>query len=325
MKNICLTGIKPTGDIHLGNYFGSTLPLFELSLNPEFDEILLFIANYHTMNFIKDPKVLKKNTESMAIDLISMGLDVSRTKLFYQSAIPELTELAWIFNNVVTVAYLERSHAYKDAIQNGKEANMGLFAYPVLMASDILIYDSTIVPVGKDQKQHVEISQKIAKKFNSLYGDTFIIPKPFISAEVELIKGLDGRKMSKSYNNTINIFEDEKTLHKKVMAIKTDSKGPNEPKNPDECNIMHYHRLLLDKKELQLLEIKYQEGSISYKESKEILFENLNQFLKPMIQKRGDLLRDKSFIQQILKDGAEFARGKAIEKMKVIREKVGLI
>jgi len=202
MKNICLTGIKPSGDIHLGNYFGMVSPLFDLAKSSQFDEILLFIANYHTINSLKDPKILKLNTESIAIDLIAMGLDLSRIKLFYQSSIPELTELTWIFNNLVTVAYLERSHAYKDSIQNGKEANMGLFAYPVLMASDILIYDSTIVPVGKDQKQHVEIAQKIAKKFNTLYGDTFIIPKPFINPEVEIIKGLDGRKMSKSYNKS---------------------------------------------------------------------------------------------------------------------------
>ncbi len=325
MKNICLTGIKPSGDIHLGNYFGMVSPLFDLAKSSQFDEILLFIANYHTINSLKDPKILKLNTESIAIDLIAMGLDLSRIKLFYQSSIPELTELTWIFNNLVTVAYLERSHAYKDSIQNGKEANMGLFAYPVLMASDILIYDSTIVPVGKDQKQHVEIAQKIAKKFNTLYGDTFIIPKPFINPEVEIIKGLDGRKMSKSYNNTINVFEEENSLYKKVMSIKTDSKAPNEPKNPLECNIMHYHRLLLSESEIQNLEQKYEEGRISYKESKEILFENLNKFLAPMRQRKVELLEDKSFVGKTLSEGAEFARKKAIAKIKIVRERVGLI
>lgn len=325
MKNICLTGIKPSGDIHLGNYFGMISPLFDMAQSFKFDEILLFIANYHTINSVKNSKILRSNTESMAIDLIAMGLDTSKIKLFYQSSIPELTELTWIFNNLVTVAYLERSHAYKDSVNNGKEANMGLFAYPVLMASDILIYDSTIVPVGKDQKQHVEIAQKIAKKFNSLYGDTFIIPKPFIKTEVELIKGLDGRKMSKSYNNTINVFEDEKILYKKVMSIKTDSKAPSEPKDPSECNIMYYHKLLLSELEIQDLEKKYQEGSISYKESKEILFENLNKFLAPMRKKKAELIQDKSFVVTVLNQGSEFARKKAVEKIKLVKERVGLI
>lgn len=324
MSNICVTGIQPTGKIHIGNYFGAMHPLLELSRKSEFDKVMMFVVNLHSLNSIKDAETLRNYTKDIVLDFLSMDIDMSKSILFLQSEIRALTELTWIFNNLVTVAYLERSHAYKDAVANGKEANMGLFDYPVLMAADILLYNSNIVPVGQDQKQHIEIAQTIAKKFNSQYGQFFTIPKPYIKDNTAIVKGLDGRKMSKSYNNTIEIFESADSIRAKVMKITTDSKAPNEPKDPDTCNIMAIYRLLAKPEELSIMESKYKEGAISYKEAKEILADTILEFFQPMRTRRQELLQNTEYIAEILAKGAEEANSIAETNIQQIRQLVGL-
>lgn len=324
MSNICVTGIQPTGKIHIGNYFGAMHPLLELSRKPEFDKVLMFVVNFHSLNSIKDAETLRTYTKDIVLDFLSMDIDMSKSSLFLQSEIRALTELTWIFNNLVTVAYLERSHAYKDAVANGKEANMGLFDYPVLMAADILLYNSNIVPVGQDQKQHIEITQTIAKKFNSQYGQFFTIPKPYIQENTAIVKGLDGRKMSKSYKNTIELFEPADLIRAKVMKIITDSKAPNEPKDPDNCNIIAIYRLLATPEDLVIMEDRYREGKISYKEAKEILSEAILDFFQPMRTLRQELEQNPEYVAEILAKGAKEANLIAEQNIQQIRKLIGL-
>ncbi len=325
MSKLCLTGIQPTGKLHLGNYFGAVKPLISLSQDTEFEDIFIFVANLHALNSIKDPVLLHTYTQDIVIDYLAMGLDLTKTSLFLQSDIRELTELTWIFNNLVTVSYLERSHAYKDAIANGKEANMGLFDYPVLMAADILLYQSSVVPVGQDQKQHIEIAQKIADKFNARYGELFIKPKPYIQSDTSIVKGLDGRKMSKSYHNTIEIFESEDTIRSKISKIITDSKAPHEPKDPDSCNILALYRLFASEQEINQIETQYREGSISYKESKDILAEAILTYFKPIRTRRQELLSQPVYVQDILHQGTLKAQSIAQNTMEKVRKAVGLM
>jgi len=324
MSNTCVTGIQPTGKLHIGNYFGALHPLVELSKQSEFDKILMFVVNLHSLNSIKDAETLRNYTKDIVLDFLSLDIDMSKSNLFLQSDIRELTELTWIFNNLVSVAYLERSHAYKDAVANGKEANMGLFDYPVLMAADILLYQSNVVPVGQDQKQHLEIAQTIAKKFNSQYGQFFTIPKPHIQDNTAIVKGLDGRKMSKSYNNAIEVFESADSIRSKVMKITTDSKAPNEPKDPDTCNIMAIYRLLATPENLATMENKYREGKISYKEAKETLAEAILEFFQPMRTRRQELLQNPEYVQDILSKGAKEAQAIAQNTMQQVRKLVGI-
>jgi tryptophanyl-tRNA synthetase len=324
MSNICLTGLKPTGKLHIGNYFGALNPLVELSKQKEFDKVFIFVANLHSLNSIKDAEILRAYTKDLVLDYLSLDLDLDKTTIFLQSDIRALTELTLIFNNLVTVAYLERSHAYKDAVDNGKEANMGLFDYPVLMAADILLYQSNIVPVGQDQKQHIEIAQTIAKKFNSQYGKFFTIPKPYIKPNVAIVQGLDGRKMSKSYKNTIEIFDEADSIRAKVMKITTDSKAPNEPKDPSNCNIMAIYKLLAKPDELAEIEIKYKEGGISYKEAKEILAETILEYFQPMRTRRQELAQNSEYVAKILAKGAKEANIIAEQTIQQVRKLVGI-
>lgn len=324
MDKLCLTGIQPTGKLHLGNYFGAIKPLIELSKGSEFDDIFIFVANLHALNSIKDPVLLKTYTQDIILDYLAMGFDFTKTSLFLQSDIRELTELTWIFNNLVTVAYLERSHAYKDALANGKEANMGLFDYPVLMAADILLYQSSVVPVGQDQKQHIEIAQKIADKFNTRYGELFVKPKPYIQSDSAIVKGLDGRKMSKSYHNTIEIFESEGDIRSKVSKIKTDSKAPNEPKDPITCNILALYRLVASSEDVNHIEQKYREGTISYREAKDILAEVLLQYFGPIRQKRQELIAQPEYVKTLLDEGTIKAQAVAYKTIQQVRKVVGI-
>jgi tryptophanyl-tRNA synthetase len=324
MSNICLTGIQPTGKLHIGNYFGAMHPILELSRQAEFDKTLLFIANLHSLNSIKDGETLRSYTQDIALDYLALDLDLAKTSLFLQSDIKPLTELTWIFNNLISVAYLERSHAYKDAVENGKEANMGLFDYPVLMAADILLYQSNVVPVGQDQKQHIEISQTIAKKFNSQYGQLFTIPKPYIKPNVAIVKGLDGRKMSKSYKNTIEIFEEADSIRSKVMKITTDSKAPDEPKEPENCNIMAIYKLLASPEKIADMESRYISGQISYKEAKEILAETVLEYFSPIRTRRQELAQNPEYVAEILAKGAKEANIIAEQTIQQVRKLVGI-
>src|SRR4051794_12554182 len=229
-----LSGIQPSGALHVGNYFGMMRPAIELQ---DRGEAYYFIANYHSMTSLFDAGQRRKNTLDVALDFLACGLDPKKSVFFRQSDVPEVTELAWMLTTLTPMGLLERGHSYKDKLAHGISPNHGLFAYPVLMAADILIYDSNIVPVGRDQKQHVEMTRDIAIKFNNTYGETFVIPKEQIRDEVALVPGSDGQKMSKSYGNTIEIFGDEKTLKKKIMGLVMDSRSPAEPKPDAEKNV----------------------------------------------------------------------------------------
>lgn len=319
MKTL-LSGIKPTGDIHIGNYFGAMKQFLEYQKKYK---SFVFIADYHALNQNKDAKKIKDYTLEIAKAYLAVGLDPKKVILFKQSDVPQVTELCWIFNCILPMALLKRAHAYKDAIAKKEQVNMGLFDYPVLMAADILIYDSNVVPVGKDQKQHVEIAQETARIFNKTYGKTFKTPEVLIGKDVAVIQGLDGRKMSKSYNNVIGLFDSQEETKSKAMKIVTDSKKPDEPKNPEKCNVFYFHKLF-SKKELPVLSKRYKEGKISYRESKEILAKNINKFLKPIREKKKKLDKNPSYIKKVLSDGAKKAFPVADKKLQEVKEKVGV-
>jgi tryptophanyl-tRNA synthetase len=315
-----LSGIKPTGNIHIGNYFGA-MKLF-LDYQEKY-ESFVFIADYHALNQIKDAKNLSKYSLEIAKAYLATGLDPKKVILFKQSDVPAVTELCWIFNCILPIGMLKRAHAYKDALAKKESINMGLFDYPVLMAADILIYDSDIVPVGKDQKQHIEMAQEIAKRFNNLYGESFKIPKPVIRDEVSIITGIDGKKMSKSYGNTIGLFDSEEQTKEKIMKIVTDSKGPNEPKDPEKDNVFYFHKLF-SQDILQDLSKKYKEGNISYQESKEILAGNINNYLKDIRRKKKQLDNNPQEVEKVLNDGREKALPIAQKKLELIKKKIGI-
>lgn len=321
MKKRLLSGIKPTGDIHIGNYFGA---MKQFLIYQEKYESFIFVADYHALNQEKNPQKIRKNTLEIVKAYLAVGLDPKKVHFFKQSDIPFVTELCWILNCITPIGVLQRAHAYKDAVAKGKPVNMGLFDYPVLMAADILIYDSDIVPVGKDQKQHIEIAQDLAERFNKIYGKTFKIPKGVIKKDVAVIKGIDGRKMSKSYNNVIGLFDSEKDVEEKVMKIVTDSKPPHEPKDPEKCNIFYFHKLFTPKKELEKIKERYKKGAISYKESKEILAKNINKFLFPIRERKKELDKNESFVKKVLEEGKEYAKKVASKKLDEVKKKIGV-
>ncbi|MBI5414553.1 tryptophan--tRNA ligase [Candidatus Peregrinibacteria bacterium] len=321
MKRI-LTGLQPSGKLHIGNYFGSMKPNLELGKT---HEAFLMIADMHALTTIQNAKEMSENIRDVALDFLTFGLDPEKTTFFRQSDVPEHTELTWIFSNIVPLGVLERAHSFKDKKAKGLEANTGLFIYPILMACDILLYDPHYVPVGKDQKQHVEMTRDIALKFNHIYGEGFpIIPEPMISEETGVVPGIDGQKMSKSYGNTIEIFADEKTLQKKIMSIVTDSKGALEPKDPAACNVFTLAKLFFSEDELKDLEGKYRAGGFGYGDAKKWLFEKVNVYFAPYRKKREELAKNPEKVDTILRFGAEKAREKAKAKMKIVRELVGL-
>ena len=319
-QKILLSGVKPTGRPHIGNYFGALKQFVDLQATYQ---TYIMIADYHALTTVQDPIVLREDIFNLAADYLAIGLEPARAVIFQQSAGPEHAELAWIFNCLTTMPYLARAHAYKDALVKNKEVNVGIFTYPLLMAADILLYDTTVVPVGLDQKQHVEIARDTAEKFNRLFGETFRLPEPLILDQVKTVVGLDGQKMSKSYRNTIPLFATERELKQLVMSIKTDSKGETEPKNPEGCNIFALHRLFSDK-DLPELKRRYVKGEIGYRESKEILFNNLNTFLAPLRTKREEIVADRGRVLEILKHGGEKARARASAKMNEVRQKIGV-
>jgi tryptophanyl-tRNA synthetase len=319
-RKILLSAVKPTGRPHIGNYFGAMKQFVELQ---EQYEALIMIADYHALTNVPEPEVLRGDILDLAIDYLAIGLNPAKVVLFKQSDIPEHTELAWIFDCLTTVPYLLRAHAYKDAAAKKQEANAGLLTYPLLMAADILLYDAEVVPVGEDQKQHLEIVRDTAEKFNRLYGELFKLPEPLIIQGVEVVPGLDGRKMSKSYNNTIPLFTEDNEVKRLVMSIVTDSKGVDEPKNPEECNIFALHKLFTSE-QLPELKKRYVEGKIGYRESKEILTENIIKFIAPLRERRKEIAGDKTNVLRILKNGAELAHERARLKMMKVKEKIGV-
>jgi len=320
-KQRLLSGVKPTGKIHIGNYFGAVKQFVDFQ---DKYECFIFIADYHALNQIQDPQKLKEDIIEVAKTYLSIGLDPKKVVLFKQSDVPLVTELAWIFNCLTPIGELKRAHAYKAAIAKNKPVNMGLFCYPVLMAADILIYQADIVPVGEDQIQHIEITRDIAKKFNRVFGETFKIPRAYIPPEVPLLVGLDGRKMSKSYNNSIDLFDSPEQIRKKVMSIVTDSRSPDEPKDPETCNIFAFHKLF-SQKDLDAIAQRYRQGKISYKESKEILIENMNKYLEPFRKRRKELDENPDIVKKILEKGKQRALEVASQTLNLVKKKIGVL
>jgi len=321
MKPILLSGVKPTAKIHIGNYFGAIKQFVDLQ---DQYQNYNFIADYHALNQMLDkPTTIKQYTLELIATYLAVGLDPEKTVIFRQSDVPEVTELNWIFNSLLTPSYLQSAHAYKDALSKKKEVNMGLFCYPVLMAADILLYDTDLVPVGKDQQQHIEIACDIARKFNYTYHtDIFKLPKSLILIEKNLV-GIDGEKMSKSKGNVIELFEDEESIRKKIMSIKTDSKKVNEKKDPATDNIFYYHQFFSTSM-LEELRQRYLNGTISYKESKEILFANFMEYFKPIREKYFKLIKNEKYLLEVLMSGAKKAKNVAEKRMEQVRQVIGL-
>ena len=320
-KKIALSGIQPTGTPHIGNYFGAMKQFVEMQ--DEFN-LHVFVAEYHAMTTVQDKKTLKENIHTLILDYLAIGLDPEKVTLYRQSDIPELTELTWMFNCLVTVPWLERAHAFKDKSERGIEATVGLFNYPVLMAADILLPNSQIVPVGKDQIQHVEMAREIARKFNNTYGNTFSEPEEHVVESTQTVPGTDGQKMSKSYGNTIPLFGTDAEIKKAIMGIVTDSKLPEEPKNPDECNVFALHRLITPEPELSEIKKGYEDGGLGYGDSKKMLLKNYLAFITPMRAKRKYYEDNPGIVRQILDEGRTKIQAIGREKMKEVREKVGL-
>ncbi len=311
-RKILLSGIQPSGQSHIGNYFGAMKQFVELQKD---HECFFMIADYHALNTIQNAKLMRESIIDLATDYLAVGLDPKRSVIFRQSDVSEHTELAWIFDTITTVPFLERAHAYKDAAQNRKEISVGLFNYPMLMAADILLYDTDVVPVGQDQKQHVEITRDTAEKFNRIYGETFKLPEAKILPTVAVVPGTDGRKMSKSYGNTIPLFAEDSEIEKLVMSIVTDSSA-GIPKNV--CEI---HKLFRPEKELAPL---YQSKAGKYKELKEALIADVKSFIRPLREKRREIANDVTGVLAVLKKGGERAKEKASAKMDEVRSKIGV-
>jgi len=320
MSKRLLSGVKPSGRPHIGNYFGAMRQFVELAAT---HEAYVFVADYHAMNTVHDGPTLRQHIKDVVLDYLAIGLDPKQVVLFKQSDVMEHTELCWIFNTLTTMPYLMRAHAYKDAVAKSKEINVGTFDYPMLMAADILLYQADVVPVGADQKQHVEYARDTAEKFNRLYGDTFKLPEPYIQSGVATVPGLDGQKMSKSYGNTIPLFAEDDELRKLAMSVVTDSKGVDEPKNTDECNVFALHKLV-STTDLPDIEKRYREGGMGYKEAKELLADNLIAFVTPLRERRNELASDDSLVQRVLEEGGAQAQEVASATMRDVRQKVGV-
>jgi tryptophanyl-tRNA synthetase len=321
-----LSGIQPTGILHIGNYFGMMRQAIALQNE---GEAFYFIADYHALTSVRDPGTLRENVRRIALDFLACGLDPERAALFKQSDVPQVTELTWILSTVAPMGLLERAHSYKDKLARGMQATVGLFSYPVLMASDILIYDSDVVPVGKDQKQHIEITRDLAGKINETFGSEpdghiFKLPEPRIQAATEVVPGIDGQKMSKSYGNTIDIFGDEKETRQRVMSIVTDSTPVEAPKDPVRSTITQLYSLFASKNELAEMHERFKKGGTGYGDFKKQLFEKLWEHFAPMRKRREEILANKLYIDNVLVRGARRANEVADDVMTRVRVAVGL-
>jgi len=316
-----LSGIQPSGKLHIGNYFGAMRQHLQLQAQ---NECFYFIADFHALTSSPDPAQLKANSLDVTADYIALGLDTDKTVFWRQSDVPEVTELEWILSCVTPMGLLQRCTSYKEKIAQGLTPNHGLFAYPVLQAADILLYNSDLVPVGADQKQHIEVTRDIAVRFNNKFGEVLTVPREYIIESVAVVPGTDGQKMSKSYNNTIEIFEPEKQLTKKVMKIVTDSTPLEDPKDPDKCNVFALLKLVAQPEELAQWEQKYRAGGLGYGTVKKRLAELLIEYFRPYRQKRTELADNLDFVEQVLKDGAERAGAVARQTLSRVRRAVGL-
>lgn len=315
-----LSAMQPSGTLHLGNYFGSMLPNYELQQGSE--QSYFFIVDLHALTTVHDAELLRKSRQDAVRDYLAAGFDPEKSVMFFQSYVPEHTELMWILSTVSPMGLLERAVSYKDKIEKGLDATVGLFAYPVLMAADILLYDADLVPVGKDQKQHLEMTRDIAMKFNNTFGDVFTVPEVQIREDVAVVPGTDGQKMSKSYGNTIPLFGDEKAIKKAIMGTVTDSKDKDDPKDPDTCVIYQIHKLFLTEVEQKALADEYRNG-LPYGDAKTKLFEAYMDYFKDMRDKHASL-KD-AYLEEVMVEGAKKARAVAAPKMEQVRKSVGLL
>ncbi|MEO7415247.1 MAG: tryptophan--tRNA ligase [Opitutaceae bacterium] len=317
-----LTGIQPSGTLHIGNYFGAMRPAIDAQVR---GECFYFIADYHSMTSLHDPEARRQSTLGVALDWLACGLDPQRSVFWRQSDVPQVTELTWIIGTLTPMGLLERAHSYKDKTAHGISANFGLFAYPVLMAADILLFDANVVPVGKDQKQHLEMTRDIAIKFNQTYGETFVVPEPDIRDEIATVPGLDGQKMSKSYGNTIEIFGDEKAVRKKIMGIVMDSRTPAEPKPDADRNLAIQLLRLVAPADVALdFENRLRAGGLGYGDLKKALFEHYWNYFAEARARRAELAANLDHVQRVLADGAERARAVAQGVLKRARRASGL-
>jgi tryptophanyl-tRNA synthetase len=316
-----LSGIQPSGKLHIGNYFGMMKPAIELQSQ---GEAFLFIANYHALTTVKDAEQLRADTHDVALDFLACGLDPDRTVFFRQSDVPEVTELTWLLSTVTPMGLLERCHSYKDKLAKGIPSSHALFSYPVLMAADILAVQSTVVPVGRDQKQHVEVTRDIAIKFNQQFGDVFTIPEPSIRDEVAVVPGIDGQKMSKSYDNHIEIFGAPKATRKRVMRIVTDSTPLEDPKEPETCNVFKLYKLFGTPEQCEALAAQYRAGNFGYGDAKKALLEIMTEYFAPFRERRETLAADRHYVDDVLSTGAARAREVAGQTLGAARQAMGL-
>lgn len=318
MKRL-ISGVKPTGEPHIGNYVGAMQRFVDLQRDYT---SYVFLADYHALTTVWDAEAMRKQTLELAAGYLAIGIDPQKTVLFKQSDVPQHAELAWMLNCVTPMPTLQRAHAYKDALAKNKEINVGIFDYPVLMAADILMYQAEVVPVGKDQVQHVEIAREIAKRFHNAFGvEVFTLPEPLVQKEVEVVPGLDGRKMSKSYKNVIPLFASAEETKKRVMGIVTDSKRPEEPK--DTKDILYQLHGIFSPNQMKEIDRAYTEGGMGYKELKELLATNINASLADIRERYADFSSHPKKVQQVLDDGAERARVTAAKTMAKVRDAVG--
>ncbi len=318
-----LSGIQPTGRFHWGNYFGAIRQYIALQDN---EQAFYFIADLHALTTVRDANALRGFTRDAALDLLALGLDPDKATLFRQSDIPEVTELTWLLMTLTPMSLLEKCHAYKDKLAKGLPADAGLFSYPVLMAADILLYDSNVVPVGVDQVQHIEVTRDIAVKFNLMYQrEVFVLPEARVLSETAKVVGTDGEKMSKSYGNTIELFEDAKKLRKKIMSIKTDSTPVEAAKDPDTCAVFTLYKLFASEAQQASLAERYRGGGMGYGEAKQALFEGADAFIGPAREWREKLAADAGYVDDVLEAGAARARTKGQEVLNRAREACGLL
>jgi tryptophanyl-tRNA synthetase len=315
-----LSGVQPSGKLHLGNYFGAVQQ--HIALQDE-GQCFYFIADYHALTTIQDPQQLRENVIDVALDYLALGLDPERATFFRQSDVPEVTELAWILSTVTGMGLLERAHSYKDKVSKGITPSVGLFTYPVLMAADILIYRSHVVPVGEDQVQHIEMTRDMAGYFNQTYREVFPLPTYRLDRGAK-VPGTDGQKMSKSYGNTIEIFAEGNPLKKTVMSIKTDSTPLGQPLNPETCNVFALYSLFATEQEKVELAERYRAGKVGYGDAKKLLLEKINAHFEPARRKRKELVQHLDHVEEVLWQGAQRARREARQTMALVREAVGM-
>ncbi|WP_028582561.1 tryptophan--tRNA ligase [Desulfogranum japonicum] len=320
MKRI-LSGIQPSGKLHIGNYFGMMQAMIR---HMDSSDLYVFIVDLHALTSVHDRDRLREGTLEAAADFLALGLDPDKCIFWVQSDVPEVCELTWMLSTLTPMGLLERCHSYKDKIAKNIPASHGLFSYPVLMAADILLYQAEVVPVGKDQKQHLEVARDIAIKFNNAFGETFVVPEPAISESTAIVPGLDGQKMSKSYGNTIPIFMDEKPLRKVIMSIQTDATPVDEPKDPDTCNLYALLKLFASPEKMEEVHGLYVNGGAAYGYLKQDLFELINEYFKSARARKKELLDNRDYLRQVLAKGAEKAREKASVTLDLARDRMGL-